>query len=162
MEWHLFSARTSATLMTRSVHIKQLRVCPPHKGIHYRDVTWASLHLKPPLAPPLVQFDISANTQALHYWPFVRGTCWCLVDSPHKGSVMLKAFLCYNAMIPLNATNTQPHQKWFQCSQVKRSMSGACHVPADTRRKITPLWRQNDVVLTSKWRYYCVIYPLGC
>ena len=26
---------------------------------------------------------------------------------------------------------------------------------------ITPLWRQNDVVLTSQWRYYCVVCPLG-
>ena len=26
---------------------------------------------------------------------------------------------------------------------------------------ITSLWRQSDVVLTSSWRYYCVVCPLG-
>ena len=32
------------------------------------------------------------NIKALHYWPFIRGILWWLIDSLHKGPVMLKMF----------------------------------------------------------------------
>ena len=37
--------------------------------------------------------------KALHYWPFVRGIHQSLVDSPHKGRVMLKELLWHNVIM---------------------------------------------------------------
>ena len=44
----------------------------------------------------------------LHYWPFVRGIH--LVDSPHKGPVMQKAFLCNGVIV------------WVSCSTCRALM----------------------------------------
>ena len=42
-----------------------------------------------------VQYKNKENAKALHHWPFVRGIQQWLVDSPHKGPVMKKAFPCH-------------------------------------------------------------------
>ena len=57
------------------------------------------------------------NMKALHYWPFERGIHQWLVDSPHKGPVMQKAFPCYDIMVD------SPHkgpvmQKAFPCYDI--------------------------------------------
>ena len=70
---------------------------------HNTDITWASCHLKTPVNYLFVQQFGLANMkitikayeskyQSLHNWPFVRGVHQSLVDSPHKGPVMRKAF----------------------------------------------------------------------
>ena len=37
-----------------------------------------------------------------HYWPFLRGIHQSLVDSPHKGPVIRKAFPCHNVLMYLD------------------------------------------------------------
>ena len=63
------------------------------KNSHHYDVTWMSY--------VVIITDNSVVCSAVyfglwqikhHYWPFVSGIYWWLVDSPHKGTVMLKVF----------------------------------------------------------------------
>ena len=42
------------------------------------------------------------NTKALHYCPFVRGIHRWPVDSPHKGTVMRKTFLCHDVIMKVH------------------------------------------------------------
>ena len=63
---------------------------------HYRDIIniWSHLiSLAIWLFAQRLNHANKTNTiRVLHHWPFVRGNHQSLVDSPHKGSVMWKAF----------------------------------------------------------------------
>ena len=52
-------------------------------------------------AQQLVQANNKENIKATHHWPFVRGIHRSPVDSPHKGPVMRRAFLCNDVIIDL-------------------------------------------------------------
>ena len=56
-----------------------------------------------------VQYKNKENANALHHWPFVRGIQQWLVDSPHKGPVMKKAFPCHG--IIMTHRNHQRHKR---------------------------------------------------
>ena len=75
------------------------------------DITWASCHLKSLAIWQVVQQLVPANNKEtrealkiLHYWLFVRGIHQSLVDSPHKGPIMQKAFPCHDVIMNLTAT----------------------------------------------------------
>ena len=68
--------------------------------VHCSDVTWASWGLRSPGTWLFIQqVNSNENLKASHHWPFVRGIHQPLVDSPHKGSVMLKTFPCYDIIM---------------------------------------------------------------
>ena len=45
------------------------------------------------------QWWIQRNIEVPHHWPFVRGNHRSLMDSPHKGAVMRKAFPCHDGIV---------------------------------------------------------------
>ena len=75
------------------IHLKMLSVklrpfCPggdelmiPKPGVYFCLVE---------LKPITHYIGPKQNIKFWHYWPFVRGINWWLVDSPHNGSVMRK------------------------------------------------------------------------
>ena len=78
-------------------------------------LTWVLWHLKSPaislLVQLLVQANIKGNTKGPHYWPIVRGIHWSLVDSPHNGPVMWKAFPCHDGIMPYSLSSI--YQKYI-------------------------------------------------
>ena len=69
---------------------------------HYSGNTWPSWRFKSPATHLLFNslFRLTPKyIKTLHYWPFVRGTHWSLVDSPHQGSVMRKALPCNDVIM---------------------------------------------------------------
>ena len=59
---------------------------------------WKSLALQL-FGQKLVQVSITESNEVLHYWPLVRGIHWWPVNSPHKGSVIWKVFLCHGLVM---------------------------------------------------------------
>ena len=56
----------------------------------------------------LIQAYIKWHIKAPHYWPFVQGNHWWLVDSPHKGPVQ-NSYLLHSSLDWWNAfQNAQP------------------------------------------------------
>ena len=91
-----------------------------------------------------VRANDKGNTKTPDYWPIVTGIHQWLVDSSHKRPVMRKGFRCQGIIslsrpICVNAPSQRTHDA-----------------------KLTPLWCQNYVVLTSLWRYHCVGCPMRC
>ena len=60
-------------------------------------VTWASWRLESPVIrlfdQPFVQANNKGSIKVLHHWPFARSIH--RLDSPHKGTVIQKAFPCH-------------------------------------------------------------------
>ena len=65
----------------------------------YNGITWVSSCLKLLVTQLFVHQHVQVNNkekkdQVLHYWLFVRGIQWWLVDSPHQGLEMQKILPC--------------------------------------------------------------------
>ena len=70
----------------------------------YNDVTWASWRLKSPVTRLFWQFVQAINKghiKGVYYWhvKVAKGIQWWPVDSPHKGTIMQKAFLCHDVVV---------------------------------------------------------------
>ena len=73
--------------------------------IHFSDMTWASNHWQLNCLFNSSFQPTMENIKAPHYWPFVRGIHQWLVDSPHKGPVMWKAFPYHDVIM----SSTHPY-----------------------------------------------------
>ena len=69
--------------------------------VQYVNTKWQQYYNK-----HLAYANINKNIKSLHKWSLVRGihqspvaSHWWLVDSPHKGPVMWKAFQCHNIIM---------------------------------------------------------------
>ena len=67
---------------------------------HGSDVTWALRRLRSRSFDWMFKSN-KGNVRAPHYWPFVMGIHSWLMDSPHKGPVMLSAFPCHDIIASL-------------------------------------------------------------
>ena len=124
--------------------------------MHYKDVIWASSCLRSPANRVFVQEFVPANIKALQ-------NC-CLVKLIHRWPGIPRWGTRFHSMMPSRDNH-------FSSSSVRRPITdidiylmsvGLC--PADIRRNnmvnMTSK-RRRDVSLTSLWRYYCVVCPLG-
>ena len=65
-------------------------------------------------------------------------------------------------LLPFNFLIIYAMWSWEYCNISNPSTSHRCSASQRTHdAKITPLWRQNEVVSTSHLRYYCVACPFG-
>ena len=93
-----FTEPIKISMSHRSSHLMPKTWClkwiyfSPMASVHYTDVKWVLLHLKS-LADCLfvqqhVQVNLTENTKALQYWPFVKWIHRSLVDFLHKRTVI--------------------------------------------------------------------------
>ena len=65
--------------------------------------TWnhwvTSMYIYKLFVQQLAQANEAENIKSLQHWCFVRGIHQWVVDSPHKGPVMWKAFPCHDAIM---------------------------------------------------------------
>ena len=102
------------------------------------------------------------NMKALHYWPFEMGIHQWLVDSPHKGPVMQKAFPCYDIMVD------SPHKgpvmsKSFPCYDIIMCEQFFSHHPASPFQSwphnIYLLPRRSKLKLQQSYNMQEALYP---
>ena len=121
-------------------------------------ITWVSWHLHPLatqlFVTQLVPANHIENIKALHYWPFVRGIHQLLVDSPHKGPVILSHYWPFVRRIhqllvdsphkgPVNWSPVDsPHKRPVNRSPVDSPHKGPVNLsPVDTPHKGPVMWK---------------------
>ena len=71
------------------------------KTCHHNDLTWAWWRMKSPVTRLFIEQHILVDNTARIYHSFMKGIHRrsVMIDSPHKGSVILKAFLFHDAVM---------------------------------------------------------------
>ena len=71
----------------------------------------------------VIKSEITENNNNVilvpHFWLFVNGLCPRLIDSPHKGSVMRKAFRCHDVVMLITPWHFYRHScQWYHYNDV--------------------------------------------